>query len=85
MTILIGGMIKVNVDLKEMSYKEFKDWCNERACDGQWNMLEAMACLDVIDSIDSIKVKNFLGFTKKKATMKAREEEWKKRNYTSIS
>ena len=25
-----------------MKYKEFIRWCNERACDGCWGMLEAM-------------------------------------------
>ena len=29
-------------------------------CDGQWSMLEAMACLNVIEEIDKIKVKGQL-------------------------
>ena len=70
------------VKLDEMSYQDFKKYCNNRASDGQWSMLEAMACLDVIKEIDKIKVK---GLFKKKATMKARELEWKKRNYKTIS
>jgi hypothetical protein len=70
------------VYLETMSYQEFVDYCNARACDGRWSMLEAMACIQVIKEIDSIKIK---GLFKKKATLKARELEWKKRNYKTIS
>lgn len=72
----------MNINLEQMSYEEFKSWCNARACDGQWSLLEAMACLQVIREIDSIKVR---GFFKKKRTLKARELEWRKRNYKTIS
>lgn len=65
-----------------MSYQEFRDYCNDRACDGQWSMLEAMACLDIIKKIDSIKVK---GFFNKKKTLKAREQAWKNYNFKTIS
>ncbi|HBX48435.1 MAG TPA: hypothetical protein DEF85_06050 [Clostridiaceae bacterium] len=71
----------MNINLEGMSYQEFEEYCNDRACDGQWSMLEAMACLDVIKEINSIKVK---GLFKKKATLKARELEWKRRNYKTI-
>lgn len=72
----------MDVKLDSMTYEEFKNWCNDRARDGRWSMLEAMACIDVMKEIDSIKVK---GLFKKKATMRAREEEWKRRNYKSLS
>ena len=72
----------MKVNLEEMSYQDFKKWCNDRACDGRWDMLEAMACLDVIKEIDKIKVK---GLFKKKKTLEARELEWRKRNYKTIS
>lgn len=26
-------------------------WCNERACDGCWGMIEAMACIDLMQTI----------------------------------
>lgn len=26
----------MNELFRKMTYVEFKDWCNERACDGQW-------------------------------------------------
>lgn len=71
----------MNINLEKMTYQEFKDYCNDRACDGKWSMLEAMACIDVIKKIDSIKVK---GLFKKKQTLKARELEWEKRNYKTM-
>lgn len=69
------------MNLENMSYQEFRTYCNDRTCDGKWSMLEAIACLEVIKEIDSIKVK---GFFKKRETLKARELEWKKRNYKTI-
>jgi len=72
----------MDINLKAMTYQEFKKYCNDRACDGQWSMLEAMACINVIEEIDSIKVK---GLFKKKKTLKAQELEWRKRNYETIS
>ena len=71
----------MKVNLEEMSYQDFKKWCNDRACDGRWDMLEAMACLHLIREIDDIKVK---GLFKRKATMRAKEEAWKKYNFKSI-
>ena len=70
-----------NLDLTKMTYKEFKDWCNRRAEDGNWSLLTAMACLSVIQEMESIKVK---GLFKRKATEQAREEAWRKRNYTTL-
>lgn len=72
----------MSVNLENMSYKEFKEYCNERACDGRWSMLEAIVCLDVINEIDKIKAKGF--FFKKKRTEELRELEWRKRGYKSI-
>ena len=55
-----------------MSYKQFKTWCNEKAC-GRWNSIdEVITCLDIIEEIDKIKVKK--GLFKKKKTLEAREE-----------
>lgn len=34
-----------------MKFKEFENWCNERACDGCWGMLEAMTCIGLIKEI----------------------------------
>ena len=30
-----------------MTFKEFDEWCNERACDGCWGMNEALICCRV--------------------------------------
>lgn len=34
-----------------MKFKEFENWCNERACDGCWGMLTAMVCIDLIGKV----------------------------------
>lgn len=38
-----------------MKFKEFVNCCNERACDGCWGMLEAIACINVINEIMKIQ------------------------------
>ena len=30
-----------------MTFKQFRKWCNERACDGCWGYHEAILCIDV--------------------------------------
>lgn len=37
-----------------MKYKEFVAWCNERACDGCWNIETAINCFKTIDFINSV-------------------------------
>jgi hypothetical protein len=55
--------------IEEMSYKEFDDYCNERACDGRWGFEEAIACCGMIREIEeSVKGKLF--------KRKAREKAW---------
>lgn len=34
-----------------MTFKEFVNWCNDRACDGKWGMLEAIACVEIIRTV----------------------------------
>lgn len=34
-----------------MTFKEFEAWCNQRACDACWGMLEAMTCIDIIGKV----------------------------------
>lgn len=36
-----------------MKYKEFVNWCNDRACDGCWGMNTAKYCISIIMKIDS--------------------------------
>ena len=39
-----------------MKFKEFENWCSERACDGCWGMLEAMACIDLMGEVKKSSV-----------------------------
>ena len=34
-----------------MTFKEFMKWCNDRACDGAWNLREVMEVLDIISDV----------------------------------
>lgn len=36
-----------------MTYKEFMDWCNNRAADGCWGLNTAKACIQTIDIVQS--------------------------------
>lgn len=48
-----------------MTFKEFREWCNDRACDGCWGMDAATICIAIIEEI------------KNKPFWK-RKKEWKK-------
>lgn len=37
-----------------MNFKEYVRWCNDRACDGYWDMLTAMTCIDIIATLKKI-------------------------------
>lgn len=49
-----------------MTFKEFMEWCNDRACDGTWNLREVTAVVDVVNDVT------------KKCRWR-REKYWKKR------
>ena len=34
-----------------MNFKEFAAWCNDRAADGCWGMMEAICCCDAASKI----------------------------------
>lgn len=34
-----------------MKFKEFSNWCNERASDGCWGLKEAMYCIGICETI----------------------------------
>lgn len=34
-----------------MKFKEFVNWCNDRACDGCWGIMTAIYCLSIVDDI----------------------------------
>ena len=35
-----------------MTFREFESWCNQRACDGRWGMLDSMVCIDIIQTVN---------------------------------
>ena len=37
-----------------MTFKQFRDWCNQRSADGRWGCIEAMACVSLIDEINKV-------------------------------
>lgn len=37
-----------------MKYKEFKRWCNDRACDGCWGKQEALLCIEVMNMMAKV-------------------------------
>lgn len=34
-----------------MTFKKFEAWCNQRACEACWGMLEAITCIDIIGQV----------------------------------
>ena len=34
-----------------MKFKEFTGWCNERACDGCWDMQTAIICSEIMKDV----------------------------------
>ena len=34
-----------------MTFKEFMEWCNDRACDGVWNLREFMEVVDIVADV----------------------------------
>lgn len=66
----------MNKKFYAMTYKEFKKYCNDRACDGKWSIEEAIFCVETMKDIDKIEIK-ILGIKSKKKTDEAREEKWK--------
>lgn len=34
-----------------MTFKQFLEFCNERACDGCWGIDQAMTCIGVIEDV----------------------------------
>ena len=52
-----------------MKYKEFVDWCNQRARDGCWSMNTAIYCIGVCETI------NNLPFWKRNKVWKEKYEE----------
>lgn len=34
-----------------MTYREFRQWCEKRARDGCWGVLEALTCCDIVSKM----------------------------------
>lgn len=56
------------MEFERMTYKEFLDFCNQRAADGKWGIHQYWVCLKVIDYIEDTSS----GFFKKKK----KEKKW---------
>ena len=39
-----------------MTFKEYGEWCNHRACDGGWGLLEAQVCISIYREIKKTSV-----------------------------
>ena len=37
-----------------MTFKQFKQWCNERACDGCWGSHDALYCINLVQKMMEI-------------------------------
>ena len=64
--------------IDDMNYKEFFGYCNDRACDGQWGVVKAINCINIIEHIEGIKVPGILGCFRKRKLEKLKEDEWQK-------
>ena len=62
---------------KNMTFDEFFNYCEERACDGRWGLEEAVLCLGIIKHMQQIRIYTFMFYDTKK-TKKAREDEWER-------
>lgn len=56
--------------MRDVTFDEFSEWTNRRACDGQWSMLTAIVSSESISEVMKVKP---LFHRKKK-----REEAWEK-------
>ena len=37
-----------------MTFRQFKQWCNDRVCDGYWGYNDAVYCIELIQNIRKI-------------------------------
>lgn len=61
---------------KTMTYKEFKDYCNQRICDGRWTIREAMYCIALIEDVEENNVKLLGLIPLKYKSSKLKERRW---------
>ena len=60
---------------RNMTFKDFAEYCEINTCTGRWSFFEAIFCAELIKEIYQIKVK-FLGINCIRKTNKAREAAW---------
>ena len=53
-----------------MNYKEFRDWCNRRACDGCWGIGEISICMAAVREVEDVH--SWLSWKEKKL----KEKKW---------
>ena len=49
--------------MKNLTFEEFKKWCNMQACTGQWSTFNAVNCIEAMKQV--LKVKPLFGRKKK--------------------
>ena len=60
-----------------MSYKDFKRFVYDRACDGQWSPGLACRCIEVLITIEGMHSRSIFGFTSYRKTLEMREDAWR--------
>lgn len=56
--------------LRDVTFEEFDEWANHRACDGKWSLSDAIQCAEAIRMV--LDVKPLFGRKRK------REQEWER-------
>lgn len=54
--------------IEDVTFEEFDDWCNRRACDGRWDIVTALSCCQICNEV--LSVRPLFG------REKAREKRW---------
>lgn len=60
--------------IKDCTFKEFTWWANARACDGRWNMLDAMNSISIISMVYEVKTVFFRGRVREALWRKLRDQ-----------
>ena len=45
----------VKVKIKDCTFEDFSKWCNTRACDGAWNLYDAIAGSEICSKVYATK------------------------------
>ena len=41
--------------MKDITFEEFNEWCNMRACDCKWSMFMTVNCIEAIRQVRKVK------------------------------